>query len=46
MNYTVVGFDQNGPIFEETGPGKGIGGFAPLSPALTGGQTGIEVHAR
>lgn len=44
MNYTVVGFDQDGPIFEQTGPGKGIGGFAALSPELTGGQTGVEVH--
>ena len=44
MNYTVVGFDENGPIFEQTGPGKGIGGFAALSPELTGGLTGIEVH--
>jgi hypothetical protein len=43
VNYTVVGFDQNGPIFEQTGPGKGIGGFAALSPELVG-QTGIEVH--
>ena len=44
VNYTVVGFDQNGPIFEQTGPGKGTGGFAALSPELTGGLTGIEVH--
>ena len=44
VNYTVVGFDENGPIFEQTGPGKGIGGFAALSPELTGGLTGIEVH--
>jgi hypothetical protein len=44
VNYTVVGFDQNGPIFEQTGPGKGIGGFAAISPELTGGATGIEVH--
>jgi len=44
VNYTVVGFDANGPIFEQTGPGKGIGGFAALSPDLTGGQTGVEVH--
>src|SRR3954447_3614841 len=44
VNYTIVGFDQNGPIFEQTGPGQGIGGFAAFSPALTGGQTGIEVH--
>jgi hypothetical protein len=44
VNYTVVGFDANGPIFEQTGPGKGHGGFAAISPSLTGGQTGIEVH--
>jgi len=44
VNYTVVGFDGDEPIFEQTGPGKGIGGFAALSPELTGGQTGIEVH--
>ena len=31
VNYTVVGFDGNGaPIFEQTGPGKGIGGFATI----------------
>jgi hypothetical protein len=45
VNYTVVGFDQNGPIFEQTGPGQGIGGFGALSPELTGGQTGIEVYS-
>ena len=28
VNYTIVGFDQNGPIFVQTGPGQGIGGFA------------------
>ena len=44
VNYTIVGFGQNGPIFEQTGPGKGIGGFVALSPELTGGQTGLEVH--
>lgn len=44
VNYTVVGFGPNGPIFEQTGPGKGTGGFAAISPELTGGQTGIEVH--
>ena len=32
VNYTIVGFDPNGPIFEQTGPGKGIGGFVALSP--------------
>jgi hypothetical protein len=44
VNYTVVGFDANGPILEQTGPGKGIGGFATLDPSLTGGHSGVEVH--
>jgi len=30
VNYTIVGFDQNGPIFVQTGPGQGSGGFATL----------------
>jgi hypothetical protein len=36
VNCTVVGFDENGPIFVQTGPGKGIGGFATLF--------GVDVH--
>ena len=44
VNYTVVGFDENGPIFEQTGPGKGIGGFATISPDLTGGFQLPDVH--
>lgn len=30
VNYALVGFDQNGPIFVQVGPGKGIGGFADV----------------
>jgi hypothetical protein len=44
VNYTIVGFDQNGPIFEQTGPGKGIGGFAALDPAVTGAPEVLYVH--
>ena len=44
VHYTVVGFDENGPVFEQTGPGKGIGGFATLDPSLTGGQQLPDVH--
>jgi hypothetical protein len=44
VNYTIVGFDSNGPILVQTGPGQGIGGFAELSPQLTGGQTAPDVH--
>jgi hypothetical protein len=45
VNYTVVGFNTDGsPIFEQTGPGKGIGGFATISPELTGGFALPDVH--
>jgi hypothetical protein len=37
VNYTIVGFDPNtGPIFVQTGPGKGIGGFAT--------EGGVDIH--
>jgi hypothetical protein len=36
VNYTIVGFGPNGPIFVQTGPGQGIGGFATLN--------GVDVH--
>ena len=36
VNYTIVDFGPEGPIFEQTGPGKGIGGFATLF--------GVDVH--
>ncbi len=41
VNYTLTGFDANGnPIFVQTGPGKGIGGFAAIAPGVFGpGQT-------
>ena len=38
VNYTIVGFDQNGPIFEQTGPGQGIGGFVAIAPGVFGPQ--------
>ena len=43
VNYTIVGFDQNGPIFVQTGPGKGIGGFAALAPGIAGPDT-VYLH--
>jgi hypothetical protein len=38
VNYTITGFDPNTgqPIFEQTGPGKGIGGFATVD--------GVDIH--
>jgi hypothetical protein len=45
VNYTVVGFDENGPIFEQTGPGKGIGGFATINLSVFGGpDVDVDVH--
>jgi hypothetical protein len=38
VNYTIVGFDQNGPIFVQTGPGQGIGGFVAIAPGVFGPQ--------
>jgi hypothetical protein len=33
----VFDFDANGnPIFEQTGPGKGIGGFTAIAPGVFG----------
>ncbi len=45
VNYTVVGFDDNGPIFEQTGNGKGIGGFATINLSVFGGpDVNVDVH--
>jgi len=46
VNYTITGFDpETGePTFVQTGPGKGLGGFAAFDPSLTGGIEGVEVH--
>jgi hypothetical protein len=36
VHYIITGFDQNGPIFEQVGNGKGIGGFAAIAPGVFG----------
>ena len=36
VNYTITEFGPNGPVFVQTGPGKGIGGFATVF--------GVDVH--
>jgi hypothetical protein len=39
VNYTLTGFDQNNnPIFVQTGPGSGIGGFVAIAPGVFGPQ--------
>ena len=45
VNYTIVGFDQNGPIFEQTGPGQGIGGFVAVAPGVFGNPDTVYVHS-
>jgi hypothetical protein len=45
VNYNVVGFDADGPIFEQVGPGKGIGGFATVfggDEVFTIGHSGAQ----
>jgi hypothetical protein len=44
-NYTVTGFGPDGPVFEQTGNGKGMGGFATINLSLFGGpDVDVDVH--
>jgi hypothetical protein len=45
VNYTLVGFDANGPILEQTGPGKGIGGFVAIAPGVFGNPETLYTHS-
>ena len=45
VNYTITGFGASGPIFEQTGPGKGIGGFAEIAPGVFGNTEPVYVHS-
>ena len=44
VNYELVGFDQNGPIVVQVGPGQGIGGFIEIAPALFGNPSPLYTH--
>ena len=46
VNYTITSFDPTTgePVFEQTGPGKGIGGFVILAPSATGAPVPLEAH--
>ena len=44
VNYTITGLGPNGPIFVQTGPGTGFGGFVALAPNATGLDVTIYVH--
>jgi hypothetical protein len=46
VNYTLTGFDQNNnPIFVQTGPGSGIGGFVAIAPGVFGPQQTETLYA-
>jgi hypothetical protein len=45
VNYTLTGFDENGPILEQTGPGKGIGGYVAIAPGVFGNETTLYTHS-
>lgn len=45
VNYTLIGFDQNGPILVQTGPGKGIGGFVAIAPGVFGNPVTLYTHS-
>jgi hypothetical protein len=45
VNYTLVGFDQNGPILVQTGPGTGIGGFVAIAPGVFGNPVTLYTHS-
>jgi len=45
VNYTLVGFDQNGPVLVQTGPGKGIGGYVAIAPGVFGNPTTLYTHS-
>lgn len=36
VHYIITGFGPQGPIFEQVGHGKGIGGFAAIAPGVFG----------
>jgi hypothetical protein len=45
VNYTITGFGPDGPVFEQTGPGKGIGGFVAIAPGVFGNPETVYVHS-
>ena len=46
VNYTITSFDPatGAPVFVQTGPGQGIGGFVILAPSATGAPVPLEAH--
>lgn len=45
VHYEITGFDQNGPIIEQVGTGKGVGGFLAISGDVVGSPNTLFVHS-
>jgi len=45
VNYTITGFGPDGPIFEQTGNGQGIGGFVAIAPGVFDNPDTVYVHS-
>ena len=44
VHYVLTGFDQNGPILEQVGNAKGIGGFVAIAPGVFGNPVTLYTH--
>ncbi len=45
VNYTITAFTATGPVFVQTGPGQGIGGFVTIAAGVLGpGAPAVEAH--
>jgi hypothetical protein len=44
VNYVITGFGPDGPVFEQVGHGKGIGGFVEIAPGVFGPDA-VFVHS-
>jgi len=46
VNYTITSFDPvtGEPVFEQTGPGKGQGGFVAIAPGVFGNPVTLYTH--
>ena len=45
VHYEITAFNPDGsPVLTQIAQGKGIGGFAELSPEVTGAPTTLEAH--
>ncbi|HLW18486.1 MAG TPA: hypothetical protein VKV69_14110 [Actinomycetota bacterium] len=45
VHYELVGFDQNGPIIEQLGSAKGVGGFIEIAPGVFGNESAVYTHS-